>query len=104
MGRTELTLIKFSPERLGETEQFETPSGKNAGLFLARAHIEAAHRPDPRPASAGLFLTRAHVEAGMSCDASISLLMVYSSRVRTLRPLANVLGWLYPFFLQDRSV
>jgi len=28
VGRTELTLIKVSPERLGETEQFETPSGE----------------------------------------------------------------------------
>lgn len=28
VGRTELTLIKVSPERLGETEQVETPSGE----------------------------------------------------------------------------
>jgi len=28
VGRTELTLIKVSPERLGETERFETPSGE----------------------------------------------------------------------------
>lgn len=27
VGRTELTLIKVSPDRLGETEQFETPTG-----------------------------------------------------------------------------
>lgn len=28
VGRTELTLVKVSPERFGETEQFETPSGE----------------------------------------------------------------------------
>jgi predicted transcriptional regulator of viral defense system len=93
VGRTELTLIKVSPERLGETEQFETPSGETL-VYSSRVRtlVDAVYdwsRFDSLPRAYDWI--RRDIEVGRISPADLSQTTIRFGNVGTIRRIGALL-------------
>ena len=93
IGRTELTLIKVSPDRLGETEQVETPSGETL-VYSSRIRtlVDAVYdwsRFDSLPRAYDWI--RRDIEAGRIGPADLSKTIVRFGNLGTIRRIGAFL-------------
>ncbi len=93
VGRTELTLIKVTPARLGETEQFETPSGETL-VYSSRVRtlVDAVYdwsRFDSLPRAYDWI--RRDIEAGRISPTDLSKTTIRFSNLGTLRRIGALL-------------
>lgn len=93
VGRTELTLIKVKSERLGETEQFETPSGETL-VYSSRVRtlVDAVYdwsRFDSLPRAYDWI--RRDIEAGRISPADLSQITICFGNLGTIRRIGALL-------------
>jgi predicted transcriptional regulator of viral defense system len=93
VGRTELTLIKVNPERLGDTEQFQTPSGETL-VYSSRVRtlVDAVYdwsRFDSLPRAYDWI--RRDIEVGRISPADLSETTIRFGNVGTIRRIGVLL-------------
>jgi predicted transcriptional regulator of viral defense system len=93
VGRTELTLIKVSPERLGETEQFKTPLGETL-VYSSRVRtlVDAVYdwsRFDSLPCAYEWI--RRDIDAGRISPADLSETTIRFGNLGTIRRIGAIL-------------
>jgi len=93
VGHAELTLIKLSPDRLGETEQFETPSGE-ALVYSSRVRtlVDAVHdwsRFDSLPRAYDWI--RRDIESARISPADLSKTTIRFGNLGTIRRIGTLL-------------
>jgi predicted transcriptional regulator of viral defense system len=91
--RCELALVKVSPDRLGEIEQFETPSGE-ALVYSSRVRtlVDAVYdwsRFDSLPRAYGWI--RRDIEAGRISPADLSQITIRFGNLGTIRRIGALL-------------